>query len=276
MFRSKEHLRPFFAQALVYLWIFILLNNSNPIYAQDYDGGTILIVPDLMPFIETEQQSLYDQAAFFAPDGAIVNFHYLQESSLWENAPVVNSDQLQFPLGQEYSPLTQQGYFAGHWAWDITYSSENEAEIIIQAPHSGAILLATFADIPLGRIAQRLQASGTMEVFYLNFDNGEEIKPYLILFAHLTPESASDAVSQALENNGSVTQVGAIGNTGLTDGTHLHLQVMDLTYLYQLFDTQDPIEAYGAFTDLENEITAEMLEQIFIDPSLFYSQLREI
>ena len=233
-----------------------------------------LILPDLMPSAEMEEP-LYAEAALYAPDGNQVIFQYLQDESIMNTVATVPVGDLQLPIPDEYAPATARGYFEGHRAWDVTYrTNPNEDGLVhIQTPHPEAILLASFDDVPLGQIAQRLQASGTIEVYYLNIEKDGLVLPYLITYAHLEPETVRAATVEAGENNGRVFTAGVMGDTGLTDGRHIHMQVIDLAYLYDAMGTMQPLEAYGNFANLETEVTEEMNALIFLDPSVFFPQL---
>ncbi|MDH5533590.1 MAG: hypothetical protein OEX81_04145 [Candidatus Pacebacteria bacterium] len=302
--QSKEHLKYYVINTIIGLMVIVFLAYPEISQAQDCDntednssiiceepngendpGITVrseelppLLIPGLLPSTEVEQQSIYDQSALFAPDGNIVRFFYLADASVINQAPIINIEDLVLPIGDEYIPDSQRGYFDGHLAWDVTYRQipEGQNSVSVIPPHPEAILLAAFDDIPLGEVAQRIQSSGSMEIYYLNIDNGEEVKPYLITFTHLTPESVRSAVTEAEENNGRVENAGKIGDTGLTDGLHIHMQVIDLNALYEIFDANEPITAYGLFADKENELTDEQLRRIFIDPSVIYPQLNDI
>lgn len=271
-----------------FLGVLVLALSSAPARAQECGPGEVvnqqgecqpmLVIPELLPSTEAESEPLYAEAALFAPDGKIATLHYLQEVSVLEDVVPIAREEIQLPLGPVYLPRTQRGYFDGHRAWDVTFgiAPDGFEEVMVQVPHPEARLLAAFADVPLGEIAQRIQASGAIEIFYVVIDQDGTPRPFLITYAHLNPDSVSDALTEAETNSGRIASAGFMGDTGFTDGRHIHLQTLDLSVLYDLFQVQDPITAYGAFTDLTNEISEETLANLFVDPSTILPQLAEI
>lgn len=235
-----------------------------------------LVIPELSPSTETETEALYTEALLYAPDGKQVNLTYLQDYEVIRSAQVIPVEELQLPISPQYSPRTQRGYFIGHLAWDVTYRIVPEADglVRVEPPHPQAILLAVFENVPLGDLAVRIQASGAIEIFYVSVDLGDGVaRPYLITYAHLEPTSIPTVLEGAGQNGGQVSQPAILGHTGYTDGTHVHMQVIDLSVLYDHFQTDNPIAAYGAFTDLMNPISDELAAAMFVNPTLLYPQL---
>ena len=252
-------------------------NSCEPTELPPATQAPPLVIPDLIPVPETEQP-LYIENLIIAPDGNDTRLVHLSNSELFESDQAIPDTEILLPLRNEFLPQTQRGYFTGHRAWDITYGlAPYGQEIFVQPPHPEAILIAGFEDIPLGAVAERLQTSGAVEVFYLNIQTDDDsTHPYLITYAHLEPATVSQALHEAEANQGRVEIAGTIGNTGLTDGRHIHMQTIDLNYLYELIGTNDPLEAYGYLTNLENPITEDMNSQIFINPADVIPRIRQI
>lgn len=126
MTQSKEHLKPFIISTIVGLMVIVLLAYPEIAYSQEcidqpnsnsptscnnrldettnqpIEGPIIpnenlptLVITDLLPSTETKPNSIYEQAALFAPDGNIVRFFYLADAAVMSQAPIIK---LQRPL----------------------------------------------------------------------------------------------------------------------------------------------------------------------------------
>lgn len=197
--------------------------------------------------------------------------YYVLEQEI-SDIPTVDIAQLRVPIEEKYKPVWPRGYFEGHYGWDIVYKAAYPGKPVpMVTPHKDALLVAGFSNLLGDNLARRLQASGDVEFYVLNVNDGTTVKPYLFFYAHLSHGSAQQAYDDAVRNNGKVTNPGFIGDTGYSNGTHMHMGVIDIQKLMEVSGAKD---LPGALTFLFQDVE-DIDRSMFVDPSILFPQLKQ-
>ncbi len=179
---------------------------------------------------------------------------------------VLPLEELQFPIEKKYVPGWIRGYFESHPAIDIVFSVGFNYGVPILPPSKIATLVATAENVS-APLSDNINMSGTIEFYHVFLETENEIKPYIFVYSHLKTGSMHQAMEEAKLNNGHTTFAGEIGHTGWTDGWHLHVNIIDLTMLYDLTGTHSPNDAIYALLNAKDK----SLLPAYQDPQKFYS-----
>lgn len=221
----------------------------------------------------------YQEKTLIFRSGEEVNFVALTNlDKLYVNAPGVSRSKLRWPENDFYKPYRVQGYWlndqgaGGHFGVDIGSRTRMlERSFPVRPVHPEAKLVLTTFNLPIGPEAGIFGFSGAIEAWYLIVDGA----PYLFIYAHLDPSSVALTLGDASVNHGQVDgEPTTIGNTGATDGAHLHFQIIDAAKLLQLTGLGDPAAALLSLIDLNatpapNDSESSSMQWLSIDPELF-------